>query len=103
MVFQAFVKKELPAVTGKNDKGNWEINPFIFEFTEDSPRGPIIHATKVEFSPKRFEIDKIRALIGSNESIEINVSLDVVDYNDGKINKVYVYLRDQSFYKEREY
>ena len=103
MVFQAFVKKELPAVTGKNDKGNWEINPFIFECTEETPRGPVVHSIKAEFSPKKFEVDKIRQLIGSKESIEVNVSIDVVSYKDTYLNNVYVYLRDQSFMKEREY
>lgn len=103
MVFQAFVKKELPAITGSNEKGNWEINPFIIECTEDTPRGPVIHSIKAEFSPKRFYVEKIRALIGSKESIEVNVSLDVNQYKDSYLNNVYVYLRDQSYLKEREY
>ena len=103
MVFQAFVKKELPAITGSNEKGKWEINPFIIECTEDTPRGPVIHSIKAEFSPKRFYIEKIRALIGSKESIEVNVSLDVNQYKDSYLNNVYVYLRDQSYLKEREY
>lgn len=103
MVFQAFVKKELPAITGKNDNGPWEINPFIIECTEETPRGPVIHSIKAEFSPKKFEVDKIRKLIGSKESIEVNVSIDVVSYKDTYLNNVYVYLCDQSFMKEREY
>ena len=103
MVFQAFVKKELPAVTGTNEKGKWEINPFIIECTEDSPRGPVIHSIKAEFSPKRFEVEKIRALIGTKESIEVNVSLDVVEYKGTYLNNVYVYIRDASYLKEREY
>lgn len=103
MVFQAFVKKELPAITGSNEKGKWEINPFIIECTEDTPRGPVIHSIKAEFSPKRFYVEKIRALIGSKESIEVNVSLDVNQYKDTYLNNVYVYLRDQSYLKEREY
>lgn len=103
MVFQAFVKKELPAITGKNDNGPWEINPFIIELTEDTPRGPVIHSVKAEFNPKRFHVEKIRAYVGKPESIEVNVSLDVNKYKDGYLNNVYVYLRDQSFMKEREY
>ena len=103
MVFQAFVKKELPAITGSNEKGKWEINPFIIECTEDTPRGPVIHSIKAEFSPKRFYVEKIRALIGSKESIEVNVTLDVNQYKDSYLNNVYVYLRDQSYLKEREY
>ena len=103
MVFQAFVKKELPAITGTNEQGKWEINPFIIECTEDTPRGPVIHSIKAEFNPKRFYVEKIRALIGTKESIEVNVSLDVNQYKDTYLNNVFVYLRDQSFMKEREY
>ena len=56
MVFQALVKKELPAITGSNEKGNWEINPFIIECTEDTPRGPVIDSIKADFSTKRFYV-----------------------------------------------
>ena len=103
MVFQAIIKKELPELTGTNEKGSWTMNQFIFELTEDTPRGPVIHAVVAKFSPKGWHIDKIREAHSKQTSVEVNVSLDVYKGDKGYFNEVNVYIRDDGYRKEREY
>ena len=83
MVFQAIIKKELPELTGTNEKGSWTMNQFIFELTEN--------------------IDKIREAHSKQTSVEVNVSLDVYKGDKGYFNEVNVYIRDDGYRKEREY
>ena len=103
MVFKAVIKKELPKMEGTSEKGKWELFPFVFEFTEDTPRGPMIHACVQRFNPNYWEIEKIREALNMQTTLEVNVSIDVVKGDKGSFNEVNLYIRDEGYRKPREY
>lgn len=103
MIFQAVIKKELPEMTGTSEKGKWVLNPFVFEFTEDTPRGPMIHACVARLNPNTWNIDKVREAFNKQTALEVNVSLDVVKGDKGSFNEVSLYIRDEGYRKPREY
>lgn len=103
MIIKISLKKKLPVRTGEGTKGPYEFHPYIVEFAEDSPFGVTMHSAVIELSKKRWNIEKLDAIVSKPIEIEANLSLDVRKVDERYFNDVNIYIRDKEYMLDREY
>lgn len=103
MIVKIVFKKQLPVRSGEGNNGPYEFHPYIVEFAEESPHGVSIHAAVLELSKKRWNIEKLDALVGTTTEVEANLSLDVRKVEERYFNEVSIYIREKQYMLEREY
>lgn len=103
MIIKISLKKKLPVRSGEGNNGPYEFHPFIVEFAEESSYGVAMHAAVIELSKKRWNIEKLEALVGKDAEIEANLSLDVRKVDERYFNEVSIFIREKQYMLEREY
>lgn len=97
------VKKCLPKREGEGRNGHYCFLPVIVEWIEETSRGETTHALIVEFSETKFDLQKIAECENTNKEISMFIGLDVENTDKGYFNRVYGFIRDAEYRKERTY
>lgn len=103
MIIKISLKKKLPVRSGEGNNGPYEFHPFIVEFAEESSFGVALHSAVIELSKKRWNIEKLDALVGKDTEIEANLILDVRKVEDRYFNEVNIFIREKQYMLDREY
>lgn len=103
MIIKISLKKKLPVRSGEGINGPYEFHPYIVEFGEETSNGFAMHAAVIELSKKRWNIEKLDALVGKDTEIEANLILDVRKVEERYFNEVSIFIREKQYMLEREY
>ena len=103
MIIKISLKKKLPVRSGEGNNGPYEFHPYIVEFAEESSYGISMHAAVIELSKKRWNIEKLDAIVSTPTEIEANLSLDVRKVDERYFNEVSIFIREKQYMLEREY
>jgi len=103
MVIDAKLCKQLPIVSGEGRNGHYEIHPYIIEWEEIDGGRSFVQSAKVEFNSKTTKCDELDKIVGLPQTVKMNISLQVKEYQSRYFTEVTCYVLDQNYKVARQY